>query len=78
MRIQLCVLALLLIAGSAPAQDARAVLQAADRAMGASGLKSVQYSGSGWTAAFGQSHDPAGEYPDWPRFEMPSYTRTID
>jgi len=60
------------------AQDARSVLEAADRAMGARSLQSIQYSGSGWTAALGQSHDPAGEYPDWPRFEMPSYTRTID
>ena len=79
MRSRLWVLVVLfLMVETGAAQDAKAVLQAVDRAMGASTLRSVQYSGSGWTAAFGQSHDPAGEYPDWPRFEMPNYTRTID
>ena len=74
----LFVITFIVLTGVGTAQDARSVLEAADRAMGARNLKSIQYSGSGWTAAFGQSHDPAGEYPDWPRFEMPSYTRTID
>ena len=44
---------MLLTAGSAAAQDARAVLQAASKAMGS--LKSVQITGTGWNAAVGQS-----------------------
>jgi len=66
---------LTLMAGTAAAQDARAVLQAAFAAMGAANLKSIQYSGTGWNAAVGQSFS-ADE--DWPRFEVTSYTRTID
>lgn len=66
---------LTLMAGTASAQDARSVLQAADRAMGATNLKSIQYSGAGWNAAVGQSYS-ANE--DWPKFEVTSYTRTID
>ena len=59
----------------ASAQDARALLQAADKAIGASGVNSVQYSGTGWLAAFGQSYAVDG---DWPRFELRKYTNTID
>src|SRR2546422_508150 len=57
------------------AQDARGVLQAAVKAMGAANLKTVQYSGTGWNAAVGQSFSPQE---DWPRFEVTNYTRTID
>ncbi len=64
-----------LMAGAASAQDARAVLQAASTAMGAANVKSIQYSGTGWNAAVGQSY--AADQ-DWPRFEMTSYTRVID
>jgi glyoxylase-like metal-dependent hydrolase (beta-lactamase superfamily II) len=56
------------------AQDARAVLRAATEAMGAN-VKTIQYSGTGWNAAVGQSYSPAD---DWPRFEVTRYTRTID
>jgi glyoxylase-like metal-dependent hydrolase (beta-lactamase superfamily II) len=64
-----------LVSATATAQDAKAVLQAASTAMGAGNLKSIQYSGTGWNAAVGQSYS-ADE--DWPRFEMTSYTRIID
>ncbi len=57
------------------AQDARAVLQAARTAMGAANVKTIQYSGAGWTAAVGQSFSPEE---DWPKFEVTRYTRTID
>jgi glyoxylase-like metal-dependent hydrolase (beta-lactamase superfamily II) len=57
------------------AQDARAVLQSAAKAMGAANLKTIQYSGTGWNAAVGQSFNPQE---DWPRFEITRYTRTID
>jgi glyoxylase-like metal-dependent hydrolase (beta-lactamase superfamily II) len=63
------------VTGPAAAQDAKALLQAADRAINASATKSVQYSGTGWIAAPGQSYAIDG---DWPRFELPSYTKTID
>ena len=58
-----------------PAQDARGVLQGAVKAMGAANVKTIQYSGTGWNAAVGQSFSPQE---DWPRFEVTRYTRTID
>ena len=60
---------------TAAAQDAQSVLQAAATAMGATNLKSIQYSGTGWRGAVGQNFRPEL---DWPRFQMTSYTRTID
>jgi glyoxylase-like metal-dependent hydrolase (beta-lactamase superfamily II) len=72
----LVVVAGTLLAGAAAAQDARTVLRAASQAMGdASRLESIQYSGTGWMAAVGQSYSPDD---DWPRFEITAYTRTID
>ena len=67
--------ALALGVGTAAAQDARSVLQAASTAMGASNLKSIQYSGTGWAGNMGQSFAPND---DWPRVEVTSYSRTID
>ena len=75
---KLCVLVvavLALMVGTAAAQDAKAVLQAASTAMGAANLKTVQITGTGWNAAVGQSFGPDE---DWPRFEVTRYTRTID
>src|SRR5262245_11732509 len=57
------------------AQDARGVLQAAAKAMGAANVKTIQYSGTGWNAAVGQSYSPQE---DWPRFDVTRYSRTID
>lgn len=56
-------------------EDARTVLQAAVTATGAANLTSIQYSGSGWIAATGQSFSLSE---DWPRWEVPSYSRVID
>jgi len=64
-----------LMVGTAAAQDAKTVLQAASAAMGAGNLKSIQYSGTGWNAGVGQSYSPND---DWPRFEVTGYTRAID
>src|SRR5437016_1644880 len=70
------VLIALVVAGdSLRAQDARGVLQAAVKAMGADNLRTIQYSGSGWNAFVGQSFSPQD---DWPRFEVTRYNRTID
>jgi glyoxylase-like metal-dependent hydrolase (beta-lactamase superfamily II) len=71
---------LVLLAGTAVApvamaQDARNVLQAASTAMGATNLRSIQYSGTGWNGIVGQNF---GINDDWPRVEVKSYTRTID
>jgi len=65
----------LMAGGTAAAQDAGAILQAASTAIGAGNVKSIQYSGTGWNAATGQSFSPND---DWPRFDVTSYTRTID
>src|SRR5215471_14507872 len=65
----------LAMAGTAAAQDARTVLQAASTAIGAQNLKTVQFTGTGWNAAMGQSFSPEA---DWPRFEVTKYTRTIN
>jgi glyoxylase-like metal-dependent hydrolase (beta-lactamase superfamily II) len=61
--------------GPAVAQDAAGLLQAADKATGASAVKSVAYSATGTTRYPGQSFDPNG---DWPRAPFTSYTATID
>ena len=74
-RLWVSIVLLVLMVGTATAQDARSLLQAASTAMGAASLKSIQYSGTGMQAAVGQSYAAGG---DWPRFEVPSYTRTID
>ena len=66
---------LALMVPTAAAQDARSVLQATATTMGATNLKSIQYSGTGWKGAVGQNFSPEL---DWPRSEMTSYTRTID
>ncbi len=76
---KLCLVAVLLaliVAGdSLRAQDARSVLQAAVKAMGADNVRTIQYSGTGWNAGVGQSFSPEA---DWPRFEVTRYARTID
>jgi glyoxylase-like metal-dependent hydrolase (beta-lactamase superfamily II) len=64
-----------LMAGSAAAQDAKTVLQAADRAMGASAVNSVQYTGTGRISFLGQNYTVTD---DWPRVDLQSYTQTID
>jgi glyoxylase-like metal-dependent hydrolase (beta-lactamase superfamily II) len=57
---------------AATAQDAS--LDGVAKAMGAAGLKSIQYSGSGTNFAIGQNFSP--DTP-WPRFVVKSYTRAV-
>src|SRR5262249_50644845 len=59
----------------AAAQDAASLLQAADKATGASAVNSVTYSGAGTIRYPGQNFEPNG---DWPRAPITSYTATID
>src|SRR5215831_334773 len=77
MRKKLGVLFVISAAATAPAvaQDANSLLQAADKAMGASAVKSVAYSGTGTIRYPGQNFEPNG---DWPRAPMTSYNATID
>jgi glyoxylase-like metal-dependent hydrolase (beta-lactamase superfamily II) len=60
---------------SAAAQDTRARLDEAARAMGADGLRSLEYSGSGVVFAFGQSTTPGQP---WPRLNLKSFTRSVN
>ena len=64
-----------LLASPAAAQDARAIIAAASKAMGADGLTSITYYGSGANYNFGQSNDPEGP---WPRTNLNDYRRSID
>jgi glyoxylase-like metal-dependent hydrolase (beta-lactamase superfamily II) len=68
-------LSVVLLAATLSAQDAKTVLQAADKAIGASDLKSVQYSGTGFNANVGQAVTPTSP---WPKFDITSYTRSIN
>ena len=61
--------------GAATAQDARSVVDAAARALGAGGVRAIQYSGSGYVYGFGQSHQPGGP---WVKFNLKSYTLLTD
>ena len=74
-RLFACCASLALMAGTASAQDAQSVLEAAATKMGTKNLNSIQYSGTGWRGAVGQNFNPEL---DWPRTEIKSYTRTID
>ena len=67
-----------LLAGAStglPAQDARASLDAANAALGAANVRSIEFSGRGFDGIFGQPYDADGL---WPRFAVPAITITID
>ena len=57
------------------AQDAKALISNATKALGAGDLKTIEYSGSGSDFALGQAPNPTSP---WPRFNDKSYTRVID
>jgi len=57
------------------AQDAKAVIAAASKAMGVETLKTIQYSATGFDFALGQAPNAASP---WPKFINKSYTRAID
>jgi glyoxylase-like metal-dependent hydrolase (beta-lactamase superfamily II) len=66
-------LAFALIAAGAKAQDAKTVIQNAQKAMG--DVHSIQYVGTGSAGALGQNWNPASP---WHPTIVTSYTRTID
>jgi glyoxylase-like metal-dependent hydrolase (beta-lactamase superfamily II) len=59
----------------ADAQDGRAALENVAKAMGASGLKSIEYTGTGESFSVGQSVVPGVP---WPRFTLKSYTQAAN
>ena len=66
----------LMVVGTSAQQDARTVLQAVARNIGADNLTTLQISGTkGWSSAPGAAHSPAD---DWPRFELTGYQKEID
>jgi glyoxylase-like metal-dependent hydrolase (beta-lactamase superfamily II) len=76
MRIQLGTLLLATTALTVPAvaQDAASLLQAADKASGASAVKSVVYTGTGRMGYMGQQYATG----DLPRTDLKTYTMSID
>jgi glyoxylase-like metal-dependent hydrolase (beta-lactamase superfamily II) len=70
------VLSFVLPVAAQDAPSARAILEAADAAMGAGELHSLRYSGHGYITSPGQAYSSALD-DTWPRFDM-RYTRTID
>jgi hypothetical protein len=69
------VLAVGLMASTAAAQDAKAVIANASKAMGVDGLNSITYYGSGANFNLGQSNNANGQ---WPRTNLNDYARSID
>lgn len=66
---------LAVLAGPASAQNAQTALANASRAMGADGVNSVTYFGSGANYNLGQNNNAQGP---WPRTNLNDYRRTID
>jgi glyoxylase-like metal-dependent hydrolase (beta-lactamase superfamily II) len=61
--------------GPAAAQNAKALLQAADNAVGASKVNSIKYTGTGRISYLGQNFTTTD---DLPRVDMKSWSQTID
>ena len=75
-RLWFVVVLLALTSGTAAAQDGKAVLQAAVKAMGTESLKCITYSGTGgYVGIVGQGYSPAD---DWPKIELASLSRSIN
>ena len=72
----LAAMALVALTSSAAfAQDAKAVIANASRAMGVDNLSSIHYYGAGATFQVGQSNNANGQ---WPRTNLNNYVRAID
>ena len=67
-------LATILSAGGR-AQDGKAALDAAANALGATSLRTLEFSGWGYDYVFGQAYHGTSQ---WPRFNVPGFTMTID
>jgi hypothetical protein len=65
-----------LFASLAAAQDAKTVIAAASKAMGADTLNTIEFSGSGADFAIGQAYN--GKTPTWPKFiDKTTHARSI-
>ena len=71
----LTILIILLTPIGGNAQDSRAVLESAAQAMGATNLRSIEYTATGSSFSVGQSTLPGNPYP---RFTVKSYTRSVN
>jgi hypothetical protein len=65
----------LVLTGSAAAQDAKAVIAAASKAMGGDTLNTIEYSATGFDFVLGQAYSPNTP---WPKFMNKTYKRVID
>jgi glyoxylase-like metal-dependent hydrolase (beta-lactamase superfamily II) len=74
-KLMLAMAVLALIPWIGEAQDAKTVLDGVAKSMGATDLKSIQYSSSGSVFAPGQSPHPGAP---WVRYNAKSYSRTIN
>ncbi len=74
-KLLVAIAAIALASWAAHGQDAKTVIENASKAMGAANLKSVRYSGSGYSYVVGQSPNPSAP---WPKFNLKSYTRVIN
>ena len=73
-RVGFVLLATVVFGVSATLQDAGATVANVSRALGATDLKTIQYSGTGFTYAFAQNYRPDSPYP---KFHA-TYSRVID
>src|ERR1017187_2024007 len=55
--------------------DAKSVLANASKALGADGLKTLEFTGSGYDFVLGQNASPSEA---WPRFNDKTYTRVVN
>src|SRR5690349_4608568 len=62
------------LSAAALAQDAKSVVNNVAQALGASSVKTLQYSGTGFAYNFGQSYRPDGPYPKF----YARYSRQLD
>lgn len=65
-----------LLSWSAAAQDGKTILDSAAKAIGAGDLRSIQFRGSGFNFALGQSLNHRGS--GFPKFNTNSYVRVVD
>jgi len=69
------IIAGLAVALATPVEAQTSRLTTAAKAMGATRLNSIEYTGSGSVFGFGQAYEPGGR---WPRFEQRTYDAAID
>ena len=76
-KLAILITAIGLSAGNVSAQevDAHAALEASLKAMGGDNLRTIEYSGAGFSSRIGQQYSVDG---GWPTYEVADYTRSID